>query len=258
MVSFFALLAISAEYISPYGPFDISSDVLRPASAAHFFGTDHLGRDIFSRIVYGARISLIFGFLAAGISMIAGIILGAIPGYYGGSVDDLFSRSIEVFLTIPTLILIILVMIMVSTDISFAILVVGLTMWPSNAKITRAQVLSLKTREYALACRGLGGSDMRVLFMHIVPNGLYPIISNSFVQMAYAILTEASLSFLGLGDMKRVSWGLMIYDARAQVFSAPWVAVIPGIAITLLVVGLNLVGDGINFALNPKMKLREA
>jgi len=257
IVLLFTVLAVFGPMIAPYDPFELSPEVLVPPSTTHFFGTDHLGRDVFSRVIWGTQISFIFGFLAAGISLVIGIVLGALPGYYGGWIDDVFNRAIEVFLTIPTLILVILVVAMFSTDIVFAITVVGLTLWPSNAKITRAQVLSLKAREYVLACKGAGGGDLRLLFMHIVPNGMYPIIANSFVQMAYAILTEASLSFLGLGDLKRVSWGLMIYDAQTHVLTSGWLAVYPGIAITMLVVGLNLVGDAINFVLNPKMKIRE-
>jgi len=176
IVLFFLIIGVFANYLAPYEPFGLGDDVLLPPSLKHYFGSDHLGRDTFSRIIWGTRMSFIFGFVAAGISLIVGIFLGALPGYYGGWVDDFFSRSFEVFLTIPTLILVILVVAMFSTDIKFAIIIVGLTMWPSNAKITRAQVLSLKNREYVLACKGMGGRDMRILFMHIVPNGMYPIV----------------------------------------------------------------------------------
>jgi peptide/nickel transport system permease protein len=256
IVTFFIILAVFAPLISPYDPFLLSDALYKPPSISHPLGTDSFGRDVLSRIVWGSRVSLFFGGCAASLSLLIGIVLGAIPGYFGGKIDDLFSRFFEIFLMIPRLVIIILVVAIFGSNIMYSVLVVGLTLWPTNAKIARAQVMSIKNRGYIQSTISIGAGHFRVLFYHILPNGLYPLIANSTIEMGSAILIEASLSFLGLGDLNYVSWGQILQKGQAAIFSAWWVIIFPGICIFLLVFAFSLVGDGINYALNPKLRER--
>ncbi len=256
IVSTFIIIGVIAPFITQYGPFELTNDIYHPPGRKYFLGTDYFGRDVFSRIVYGTRVSLFFGGCTASLSLIVGILLGAIPGYFGGIVDDLFSRFFEVFLMIPRLVIIILVVAIFGSDIIYSILVVGLTIWPTNARITRAQVISIKNRGYIQSAISSGASHFRVLFYHILPNGLYPVIANSTIEIGRAILIEASLSFLGLGDLNNVSWGQILQRGQSAMFSAPWIAFFPGITIFLLTFGFSLIGDGINYALNPRLRER--
>jgi len=207
-------------------------------------------------MIYGTRVSLVFAVGVAGISLVVGVLIGAISGYFGGLVDDLLSRFLEIFLMIPQFVLIATVVTLFGNNIIYTMIVVGLTLWPSNAKIARAQVLSLKNRTFVRAAVASGASDGRVLFRHILPNGLYPVVANSTLQMAYAILFEAALSFLGLGDPNHPSWGQVLSAANLHK-SAWWMAAFSGLAILILVLGFNLVGDGINNALNPRLRMRQ-
>ncbi len=250
-------LAILAP-LAPYGPFAQSGELLQPPSASHWLGTDNLGRDIWSRVLWGGRVSLLFGAVAAGVSLIVGVLLGSLPGYYGGLVDDAFSRFFEVFLMIPALFLMILIVAIFGSNVYFTMVVVGLTIWPTNAKITRAQVMALKHQGYVQAARAAGASDLLILRDHIIPNGIYPVVANSTLQMASAVIFEASLSFLGLGDPNQVSWGQVLKSGQLYLVSGWWVALFSGLAITLMVFAFNLVGDGINYALNPRLRQREA
>lgn len=220
----------------------------------HWLGTDHLGRDVLSMMLWGTRISLLFAFVAAGISLVIGIGLGAIPGYYGGWIDDLFSRFFDVFIMIPRLFLIILLVALFGSNVIFAILVIGVTIWPSNAKIMRAQVLTLKQRGYVHAARVAGRSNMGILLGHIIPNGIAPVIANSTLQMAYAVMTEASLSFLGLGDPNTASWGQVLNSGQNYIQSAWWMVTFPGVALMILLLALHLVGDGVGQVLNPRLR----
>jgi len=249
-------LAVFAPYISPYDPFFLSDDLYKPPSFSHPLGTDSFGRDVLSRIIWGSRVSLFFGGCAAAISLLIGIVLGAIPGYFGGILDDLFSRFFEIFLMIPRLVIIILVVAVFGSNIYYSVLVVGLTIWPTNAKLARVQVITIKNRGYIQSSISAGAGHFRVLFYHIIPNGIYPLIANSTIEMGSAILIETSLSFLGLGDLNYVSWGQILQKGQAAIFSAWWVIIFPGISIFLLVFAFSLVGDGINFALNPKLRER--
>lgn len=250
------LVAVLAPVLAPADPFAQSSDLLAPPGGDHWLGTDKLGRDTLSRLIWGTRVSILFSFGVAALALVLGVLLGAVPGYFGGWVDHLGSRLIEVCLIIPRLFLIILVAALFGTNILFAMVVVGVTAWPSNARITRAQVLSLKRRPYVDAALALGAGHWRVLFRHILPNALVPVVANSTLQMASAILIEASLSFLGLGDPSQPSWGGMLQTAQSYVQTHPWLAIFPGAAITILVFGLTLVGDGVNWALDPRARLR--
>jgi len=249
-------VALLAPFISPYGPFEWAGGLFLPPSARYPFGTDNMGRDVLSGVIWGFRISLLFGLGVAGISLVIGVILGAIAGYFGGLVDDFLSRVFEIYMMIPAIFLIIMITAIFGADIFRTMIVVGLTVWPSNAKITRAQVLTLKSRAFVQASIGSGMSHLQIIYTHILPNGIQPVIVNSTLQMASAIITEAGLSFLGLGDPNQRSWGQMLYYAQLSVKTAWWMAVFPGIAIVVLVVAFNLVGEGISFAMNPKLQRR--
>lgn len=247
--------AVFAPALAPHNPFTLQRDVLSPPSATYPFGTDQVGRDVLSNLIYGTRVSLIFALGAAGLSTIIGVLVGSIPGYFGGWIDDLVSRVIEMFLMIPQFILVLTVVALFGNSIVYTMVIVGLTIWPSNARITRAQVLTLKRRTFVRAVEASGASHQRILFLHILPNGLHPVIANSTLQMAYAILFEASISFFGLGDPNFVSWGQLLFLANLHK-SAWWMGLFPGLCILLLVLGFNFVGDGINAALNPRLHER--
>jgi len=248
-------VALAAPLLAPQGPTHLYDALLSPPSSQHPFGTDPLGRDVMSGIVWGTRISLLFAVGVAGLSLLIGVLLGAIPGYYGGRVDDLFSRFFEVFLMIPRFFLIILVVAVFGQNIIFTAIVVGMTSWVTNARLTRAQVLTIKERTFVKASMATGASHARVLFRHILPNGLYPVIANSSLEMAGAIIIEAALSFLGLGDSNHLSWGQLLFSAQLHIHSW-WLALFPGLAITLLVFAFNLIGDGISYAFNPRLRGR--
>jgi peptide/nickel transport system permease protein len=249
---------VIAAAITPFLPIEVptalSNDTYAAPSEAHIFGTDHLGRDVFSGVMWGAQVSLLFGVVVALLSGFIGTLLGTIPGYYGGLIDDVFSRFFELFIAIPALVLIIVIVTLFGAQTLLIMLVVGLTIWPSNAKIMRAQVLSLKHREYITASHAAGAGDVWVMRKHIIPNAIQPVIANATLQMAGAIVLEASLSFLGLGDPNVISWGRMLRIAQTYYFNAWWMAFFPGIAIFLAVLGFTLVGDAVNRALNPRSR----
>lgn len=250
-----AAAAVLAPVVAPHSPFALNPALQRPGGE-YLLGTDPLGRDILSQIIWGARVSLAFAFGAAALSLAVGVVMGAIPGYFGGVVDDIFSRIFDTFLIIPRLFLIILIVALLGTNVYFVIAVMGLTMWPSNAKIMRAQVLTIKKRGYVQAAIAAGVSPLAIIFRHVIPNGLAPVIANSTLQMAYAVLTEAGLSFLGLGDPNQPSWGQILNAGQGYVRSAPWIVISPGLAIMTLLLGLHLVGDGVTRVLNPRLALR--
>jgi peptide/nickel transport system permease protein len=253
IVAVFALVALFAAQIAPYGPFEEAAPVLVPPGEGVPLGSDSTGRDVLSSLIYGTRVALLFGVGVAGISLVLGVILGSIPAYFGGVVDDVFSRFYEFVLVIPQLVLIIVVTAFFGGNIIYTMIVVALTFWPANARITRAQVLSLRERTFVRAAVASGAGPFRVLFRHILPNGLYPVVANSTLQMGYAILFEASLSFLGLGDPNHPSWGQLLTQAQLRP-SAWWLVVFPGLAIMILVLGFNLMGDGVNHAINPRLR----
>jgi len=245
-------LALFAPLIAPFSPDEMTDDILKSPSPAHLFGTDHLGRDIFSRVVFGTRISLSVGFVAAGLSALIGIFVGSFSGYYGGFTDSIVSRIIDTFLMIPSFFLILIIVSIFGSNIIYIMLVIGLTTWPANARLMRAEALSLRERTFIMVARSTGESRLRILFGHVIPNGVYPVIANSALQMGGAILTEAALSFLGLGDPNLSSWGKLIYQARPYMTFAPWTIVIPGIFVVMAVLAFSFIGDGLQYTLNPK------
>jgi peptide/nickel transport system permease protein len=250
-----ALCAIFAGVIAPDGPFKLGAPrLLAPGEEGHLLGTDHLGRDMLAQLVYGARVSLTIGLVAASISLLVGVIVGSIAGYFGGWADLILSRLTDMFLIIPAFFLIIVIVATVGSGITYVMIVIGLTSWSTSARLMRAQAISLRDRTFVQALRALGESSPTILVRHIVPNGIQPLIANASLDIAGAILIEAGLSFLGLGDPNKATWGRMIFDGRTTILTAWWTSVLPGIAIIVTVLGFYLIGDGISYVLSPRSR----
>ena len=227
---------------------------LAAPSASHWFGTDDRGRDVLSRMIYGARISLSVGFVAVGIALLIGIVLGALAGYYGGWTDHLISRLIEILLTIPTFFLIIAIIAFLPPSIYNIMAVIGLTGWTGVARFVRAEFLKLKQLDFVMASRALGASNSRLIFLHILPNAMAPVLVSAVFGIAGAILTESSLSFLGFGvPPPTPSWGAILSQSRDYIEFAWWLTTFPGLAIFLSITAYNLVGEGLRDAMDPKL-----
>lgn len=253
------LLAMLAPLIAPYDPeyFNVKEILLAP-STMHWMGTDGLGRDVLSRMLYGARISLLVGLVAVGISTAIGIILGAIAGYYRGWVDTFIMRLVDVMLSIPSFFLILAVIAFLTPSIINIMIVIGLTSWMGVTRLVRAEFLSLADREFVLASRTLGAKDFRLIFTHLLPNSLTPIIVSSVLGVASAVLLESGLSFLGLGvQAPQASWGNILTDGKEYIQFAWWLSLFPGMAILLTVLGYNLLGEGLRDALDPRSNARK-
>lgn len=248
------LLALIAPLIAPYDPeaIDVKAILLSPSSS-HLMGTDGLGRDVFSRMLYGARISLMVGFVAVGIATAIGIVLGAIAGFYRGWLDTVIMRIVDVMLSIPTFFLILAVIAFLTPSIWNIMIVIGLTSWMGVTRLVRAEFLSLRNREFVLAAQTLGAKDVRLIFTHLLPNSLTPIIVSSILGIASAVLVESGLSFLGLGvQAPQASWGNILTDGKEYIQFAWWLSLFPGLAILITVLGYNLLGDGLRDAFNPR------
>ena len=231
------------------------SQSLLPPSFTHPLGTDDLGRSVFVRMLYGARISLLVGFVAVGISTLIGIVFGALAGYYGRWVDTVIMRFVDIMLCFPTFFLILAVIAFLDPSIWNIMIVIGLTSWMGVARLIRAEFLSLRQRDFVLAARALGGSDARLIFRHILPNAMSPVLVSATLGVAGAILTESALSFLGIGVQPPTpSWGNMLIVGKQTLGSAWWLSVFPGLAILITVLGYNLLGEGIRDALDPRLK----
>jgi len=250
------ITAIFAEFIAPY-PYAQQNlkETFQYPSIKHLFGTDDFGRDIFSRIVYGARISLEVGFLSVGISIIIGGFLGAIAGYYGGKLDQLIMRSMDILLSIPSILLAISIVAALGPGLVNLMIAVGISSIPRYARIVHASVLTIRDYEFVEAARAVGSSDLRIIFKHILPNCLAPLIVQSTLGVATAIIVAAALSFIGLGIQPPVpEWGAMLSGGRSFIRNYWFMTVFPGMAIMITVFGLNLLGDGLRDALDPKLK----
>jgi len=232
----------------------IESAPLAPPGPGHVFGTDDLGRDIWSGVVYGARVSLLVGVLAAVTSAVLGVLVGAAAGYYAGWPDDLLMRVTEFFLVIPTFLLAMVLVAVLRPSLWTIIAAIGVLGWPGTARLVRAEFLALREREFVMAARAIGHGTARIIFRQILPNAAPPVIVSTSLGVGAAILTEAGLSFLGLGDPNLVSWGLMLRNSREFLRQAWWMPTFPGLAIFVTVLSLNLVGDGLNDALNPRLR----
>ncbi len=243
------LVALGADLIAPGDPFAIADAVLQPPSARHPFGTDDLGRDLFSGVVHGARTSLLVGLTVSSAATLIGILVGSLAGYAGGRIDDLLMRLSEFVQIIPRFFLALVIVAMLGSSLWLIVLLLALTAWPGTARLVRAQILSLRTRDYVTAARALGVPPGQILWRHLLPAALPPVITLAALHVGGAILVEAGLSFLGLGDRSVMSWGLLLNDAQQFVRRAWWMSVFPGLALTLTVLGLNLLADGLNEAL---------
>ena len=254
LILVFILTAALADALSPYDPFRLGDDTLLGPSAGHWMGTDDLGRDTLSRVIYGTRVPLLVGFLATATSMLLGILIGAFSGYFGGRTDVILMRATEYVLVVPRFFLALLVVAMLGTGIVKIVLVIGLLGWPEAARVVRAQFLTFREREFVLAARAIGASHIKVIFGEILPNAIPPAVVVASILVARAILLEAGLSFLGLGDPNLVSWGSLLSEAQERIGASVWLALFPGMALSLLVLCVNLFGDGINDVLNPKLR----
>jgi peptide/nickel transport system permease protein len=254
LILVFVMAAIFAPFFSPADPFAMGDHVLLPPQWNYLMGTDDLGRDTLSRVLHGARVPLVVGFLAAATSLLFGTIIGAFSGYFGGFVDNVLMRATEYVLVIPRFFLALLVVAMLGAGITKIILVIGFLGWPEVARVVRAQFLTFREREFVLAARAIGLKHFKIIFNEILPNAIPPAIVVGSFLVARAILLEAGLSFLGLGDPNLISWGSLLSEAQDRIWSSMWLAIFPGLAISLLVLCINLFGDGINDVLNPKLK----
>ncbi len=227
---------------------------LSPPSWEAWLGTDDLGRDVLSRILYGARISLLVGFVAVGIATLIGIVIGALAGYYGRWIDSLLMRLVDIMLCFPTFFLILAVIAFLDPSIWNIMIIIGLTGWMGVARLVRAEFLSLRERDFVLAATALGASDLRIIFRHILPNALSPVLVSATLGVAGAILTESALSFLGIGVQPPTpSWGNMLLAGKQTLGSAWWLSAFPGLAILITVLGYNLLGEGLRDALDPRL-----
>lgn len=241
------LCAIFAPFLSRYRPEAIDvNEILSAPSSKHILGTDSLGRDLFSRLVFGGRVSLKVGIIAVGISTLIGLILGAIAGFYGSWVDSLLMRFVDLMLCFPTYFLILSVVAILEPSLTNIMIIIGLTGWMGVARIVRAQILTLKEREFIQAAKVIGASDSRIIILHLLPNAMGPVIVAAILGMAYAILVESSLSFLGLGvQPPEPSWGNILIDAKATLGVAWWLTLFPGLAIFITILGVNMLGEGL-------------
>lgn len=246
------LIALSAPLLFPGDPLRIVAPALQPPlTEGHLFGTDALGRDMLAMIVHGTRTTLLIGVAAAFTAIVIGVTIGALAGYYGGVIGNLAGRLIELFQTIPGLVFLLAIVSFVGPQLIFVVLAIGIVSWESIARLTRAEFLAWRKRDFVLAGRAMGMNDARLIFGEILPNAIAPVIAVSTLSIAGAILVESGLSFLGLGDPSVSTWGRLVGEGRGLIRTAWYVCAIPGLAIVLTVFALSLVSDGLNDVLNP-------
>ena len=255
VLSFF-ILSVLTPYIAPYDPNIIDVDkILMPPSWEHLFGTDDLGRDVFTRMLYGAGISLKVGFVAVGIAVLVGVFLGAIAGYYGGWTDIIIMRFVDIMLCFPSFFLILAVIAFMEPSIFNIMAVIGLTSWMGITRLVRAEFLTLKERDFVLAEKAMGADNFRIIFVHILPNAMAPVLVAATLGIASAVLVESALSFLGIGVQPPTpSWGNILTQGQSVLGIAWWLSFFPGMAILVTVLGYNLLGEGIRDAIDPRLK----
>ncbi|WP_251880426.1 ABC transporter permease [Achromobacter sp. Marseille-Q4954] len=253
-----AILAVTlfGPMIMEADPFEIAGAPMTPPGADALLGTDYLGRDVLTGMVYGGRATLLVGVVAAVLSMAIGLTVGALAGYYGGWIDETLMRITEFFQVLPTLLFAMVLVTLFSPSLATIAIAIGVVSWPGTARLARGEFLRLKRREYVLAERVIGAGDARIIWRVILPNALAPLIVSATLAIGTAILFEAGLSFLGLGDPNIMSWGLMIGSNRPYILTAWWAVTLPGAAIFLTVLAVSLIGDGLNDALNPNSRGR--
>lgn len=251
------LLVVAMALVGPAfmnSPFTMTGDRFLAPGQGHVFGTDDLGRDMLSRVAHGARVSLSVGVAAALVSAVIGTVVGSAAGFFGGYVDEFLIRVAEAFQVVPQFFLAILIVALFGPSVNRIVLVIAILSWPSTARIVRAEFLKMRRLDFVAAARLAGAGNATLIFREILPNTLPPLIVNTSLQIAGAILTEASLSFLGLGDPEVVSWGQLLFSAQPFLRNAWWIAVFPGVAISVTALGFNLLGDGLNDILNPRKR----
>ena len=256
VVFMLTLAALLASVIAPYDPgaYDVRQ-ILLPPSPAHWLGTDQIGRDVLSRMLFGARISMAVGFVSVGIAVVVGTLIGTVAAYYGGRVDELLMRFVDLMLNFPRLFLLLTLIALLRPSICIIMAVIGFTGWMGLARLVRSEILSLKEREFVLSARALGAPDRRIMFRHILPNALVPLLISATLGVAGAILAESGLSFLGLGVQPPTpSWGNILIDGKANIEIAWWLSVFPGLAILVTVLAYNLLGEGLRDALDPRLR----
>jgi peptide/nickel transport system permease protein len=256
-LAFTSLLAVIGPWIAPYGAGALSADPFQPPGRGHWMGSDNVGKDILSEIIHGTRVTVMVGVVAAGVSLLIGVLVGSIAGFAGGRVDATLMRIAEFFQILPGLLLALVVAAIMGRSIGLLILAIAVTSWPQSARLVRAQFLSLREREFVEAARGIGFPRRYIVGREILPNAMPPAIVQATLDVGTAILIAASLSFLGLGDPTVPSWGEMLNNAQGYLDRAWWMAVFPGAAIFLVVLATNVVGDGVTDALDPKAHRRE-
>jgi len=259
-ISAILLFALFAPAIAPYDPTQIDTkNILAGPSSSHIFGTDTLGRDIFSRVVYGSRISLSIGFIAVGIAVFIGVVFGSIAGYYGGRLDYILMRFVDMMLCFPTLFLILAVIAILEPSIFNIMIVIGATGWMGVARLVRAEILSLKERDYVTCARVMGASDVWIITRHLIPNAIGPVLVSATLGIGGAILLESALSFLGIGVQPPTpSWGNILMDGKSTLGVAWWITVFPGVFIMLTVLSYNVIGEALRDAIEPRLKSRKA
>jgi len=249
-------VALLASVIAPYQP-DVMQPEARfsPPSAEHWLGADQYGRDIASRLAFGAQVSVYVGALSVGIALTAGVLMGLAAGYYGGKIDEVIMRMMDTILGFPTILLALLLISALGTNLTNVMIAIGIVYTPSFARITRSSVLSVREKEYIEAAKATGVPNRRIVFRHILPNSMAPVIVQTSIALAFAILAEAALSFLGLGAQPPTpSWGSMLAEGRKFMAQGPWQSIFPGLAIALTVFSLNVFGDGLRDALDPRLR----
>ena len=247
--------ALGASVFATHDPTKLYDSIkVAPGVDGFIFGTDTLGRDIYSMILYGAQTSLKIGIVAASISAIVGTLIGGIAGFFGGWVDKVIVEFINIFVMTPSFFLILIIVAIFGSDIRYVMIVIGLTSWPGNARLMRAQAISLRERTFVKAAQAMGESRLSIMFKHIIPNGIFPIVANTTMQISGAILTEAGLSFLGLGDPNVISWGQMISSGKTVMVKCPWISAIPGLFVIFTVLTFFMMGEGLNRFISPKMQ----
>ena len=257
-ILFLVVIAIIGPHITPFNPISSNmTNAIRPPDATHWFGTDQLGMDIFSRIIVGTRVSLTVGVLAVAIALSIGVALGAIAGYVGGWVDGAIMRVMDMMLAVPSILLAITFMAALGKGIDKAVIAIGLVSIPEYARIVRGNILAVKENDYVAAARVVGNNDFRIIFKHILPNIMSAIVVRATLGISSAILDTAALGFLGMGvQPPQAEWGDMLGRARTFIFQAPYMLIFPGLAITLTVLAFNLLGDGLRDALDPKSRIK--
>ncbi|MBA4417672.1 MAG: peptide ABC transporter permease [Syntrophus sp. (in: bacteria)] len=250
------LCAILAPLLAPHDPIEPDlKHILAAPSFSHPFGTDTLGRDVFSRVIYGSRISLLVGFVSVGIATLLGIIIGAVSGYFGGVIDEVIMRFVDLMMCFPTFFLILAVIALLEPSIWNIMVVIGLTNWMGIARLIRAEILSIKGKEFILAAKAQGFSEYRIIFRHVLPNALSPVYVVATLGIGGAILTESALSFLGIGvQPPTASWGNILTAAKDNIEVAWWLSLYPGLAIFLTVMGYNLLGEGLRDIFDPRRR----